>query len=176
VLWEKAPLASAILLANGESLSLYELMGMDLSAELIVLSACDSGRGQTTGGDDVLGLVRGLLAAGAQAAIVSLWPVDDFSTCLLMGKVYEEFRATGNPAGALQKAQNYLRNCTTAEIESERKRLSHLFSQTERPSDSVEQMALAGGQSRHLFNPDAKPISRNYQHPQFWAPFIVIST
>lgn len=175
VLWDQAPLASAILLANGESLSLYELMGMDLGAELIVLSACDSGRGETTGGDDVLGLVRGLLAAGAHAAVVSLWPVDDFSTCLLMGKFYEEFRATGDSAAALRKAQNYLRNCTAAEIESARKRLGYLFGQTHHPGDPAQPFAFAGGHSRHLFNPDALPVSRNFQHPRFWAPFIVIS-
>ncbi|NIN95911.1 MAG: CHAT domain-containing protein, partial [Anaerolineae bacterium] len=60
---EEAPLLSSILLANGEALTVYELMGLQLNADLIVLSACETARGQTTGGDDVLGLTRGLLAA-----------------------------------------------------------------------------------------------------------------
>jgi CHAT domain-containing protein len=174
VLWEQAPLASAILLANGESFSLYELMGMDLGSELIVLSACDSGRGETTGGDDVLGLVRGLLAAGARAAVVSLWPVDDFSTCLLMGKFYDEYRATGNAAAALKKAQNYLRTCDSQEIDSERKRLGDLFGQPQESGAKAPQSDPLVEQSRHLFNPQALPVARDYQHPRFWAPFIVV--
>src|SRR5215470_8738874 len=65
---QDAPLASSILLAKGEELTVYELMGLRLDADLVVLSACEMGRGETTGGDDVVGLLRGLLAAGARAA------------------------------------------------------------------------------------------------------------
>src|SRR5262249_52467544 len=102
---EESPLSSAIALANGEELTVYELMGLRLNAELVVLSACNTGQGETTGGDDVLGLTRGLLGAGARAAVVSLWPVDDVSTSLLMGEFYRRLRAGDAPAVALRAAQ-----------------------------------------------------------------------
>jgi len=51
----EAPLASAIRLANGEELTVYELMGLRLDVDLVVLSACETGRGEVTAGDDVLG-------------------------------------------------------------------------------------------------------------------------
>jgi CHAT domain-containing protein len=77
-------LQSAILLAEGGALTVSDLVGMRLDKPLVVLSACETGVGQTTAGDELLGLTRGLLAAGARAAVVSLWSVDDHSTSLLM--------------------------------------------------------------------------------------------
>ena len=56
---ESAPLLSSILLANGEALSLYELMGIQLNADLVVLSACRTALGETTGGDDCAGIDSG---------------------------------------------------------------------------------------------------------------------
>ena len=118
-LFEEAPFLSSILLAEGEALTVYELMGLRLEADLVVLSACSSGRGATTGGDDVLGLTRGLLGAGARVAVVSLWPVDDLSTCLLMCAFYRRLGAGADPALALQAAQQYLRTLSAAEIQAE---------------------------------------------------------
>jgi CHAT domain-containing protein len=105
----EAPLLSSVLLADGESLTVYELLGVGLVADLVVLSACESGLGHVTGGDDVLGLSRGLLTAGARAAVVSLWPVNDLSTALLMREFYRHLLGGGSPATALRQAQIYLR-------------------------------------------------------------------
>ena len=80
----EAPLFSAILLAHGEQLSTIDLIATDAKCDLIVASACGTGRGVPTTADDVLGLSRGLLACGARAAVVSLWPVDDRRTSELM--------------------------------------------------------------------------------------------
>jgi CHAT domain-containing protein len=116
---EEAPLLSAIMLANGESLSVYELMGLQLNADLVVLSACNTARGETTRGDDVLGLTRGLLAAGARAAVVSLWSVNDISTSLLMGEFYRELGRGSPPDIALQTAQQYLRRSDSKDIQAD---------------------------------------------------------
>ena len=73
----ETPLNSTVALAQHDELTVHELMSLRLDARLVVLSACGTGQGESTGGDDLLGLTRGLLAAGAQAALVTLWPVDD---------------------------------------------------------------------------------------------------
>lgn len=106
---EHAPLASGLRLAHGEELSLYELMGLRVDAALAVLSACETGRGEATGGDDVVGLARGILATGARATVVSLWRVDDTATSLIMRRFYEELRAGKAAADALAAAQGWLR-------------------------------------------------------------------
>ncbi|MBH8562816.1 CHAT domain-containing protein [Nostoc sp. CENA67] len=58
-----------------------EIFDMKLNAELVVLSACETGQGKITG-DGVIGLSRSLIAAGVPSVVVSLWSVDDKSTML----------------------------------------------------------------------------------------------
>jgi tetratricopeptide (TPR) repeat protein len=113
---ERAPLASGLELAFGEELSLHEWMGLRVDAALVVLSACETGRGEATGGDDVLGLARGILAAGARATVVSLWAVDDTATALVMSRFYQELRAGRGAGAALQAAQAWLRTADAREI------------------------------------------------------------
>jgi CHAT domain-containing protein/tetratricopeptide (TPR) repeat protein len=163
----EAPLSSSILLANEYELTVYELMGLRLNADLVVLSACETGRGETTGGDDVLGLTRGLLAAGARAAIVSLWPVDDLSTSLFMGKFYRGLQA-GQPAAiSLQAAQNYLRSL---DRDKQNKELAKMQSELDVPS----RPDLCADVARHLRPVDRAPASVDYGHPYYWAPFILV--
>jgi CHAT domain-containing protein len=160
---EDAPLNSSILLANGEELTVYELMGLDLRANLVVLSACNTGQGETTGGDDVLGLTRGLLASGARAAVVSLWPVDDVSTSLLMGEFYRRLHTGHTPRLALKLAQKYLRDLSPAQIDEESGVLETRLG---------NQCNLT---SRHLGNHRfASSRLRDFSHPYFWAPFILV--
>lgn len=102
---EEAPLFSAFLLANGEQLTVVDLIGINSRADLIVASACSTGAGSRTSGDDVLGISRGLLACGARAAVVSLWPVDDEHTAELMIAFYRGLFSGLDPARALKEAQ-----------------------------------------------------------------------
>lgn len=74
-----------------------------------MLSACDTGRGEVTVGGDVVGLVRGLLAAGARNAVVSLWPVDDEATCVLMDTFAQQLKAGHTIAEALAAGQRAVR-------------------------------------------------------------------
>ena len=62
---------------------------MDLPCELVTLSGCGTGLNMVVGGDELLGLVRGLLYAGAQGVLVTLWDVNDQSTAEFMGLFYE---------------------------------------------------------------------------------------
>jgi len=63
---EDAPYLSSLALSGGDELTVAELLGLGLDADVAILSACDSGRGEVTLGGDVVGLARGLLAAGAR--------------------------------------------------------------------------------------------------------------
>lgn len=80
-----------------------EILDLNLSAELVVLSACDTGRGRLSG-DGVIGLSRAVVAAGAASVIVSLWPVPDVRTAELMTTLYQQLQQDPNRARALRQA------------------------------------------------------------------------
>jgi CHAT domain-containing protein len=113
-LQEDAPLASGVALVGGEAITVDELMGLELKAEVVVFSACDTGRGRLQG-SELIGLARGLLYAGARAAVVSLWPVDDVATAMLMEFFHTELAAEVSPARALWQAQLRLQQTTAGE-------------------------------------------------------------
>ena len=98
----------AIALAPGEDdnglLTAREILDLNLSAELVVLSACDTGRGQVTG-DGIIGLSRSFILAGVPAMIVSLWSVPDAPTAFLMETFYRNLEVYGtDKAQALRQA------------------------------------------------------------------------
>ena len=80
-----------------------EILQMELNAEFIVLSACDTGRGRLTG-DGVMGLSRSLIAAGVPSVIVSLWSVPDAQTANLMREFYQNLERGFDKAQALRQA------------------------------------------------------------------------
>ena len=88
---------------NEGLLKTTEIIDMTLNADLVVLSACDTGRGQITG-DGVIGLSRSLITAGASSVIVSLWKIPDDSTSELMTEFYRQWENTGDKAKALRNA------------------------------------------------------------------------
>jgi CHAT domain-containing protein len=90
--------------AGDDLLTAREIAKLKLSADLVVLSACDTGGGHITG-DGVVGLARSFLAAGAKGVVVSLWKVDDQATAFLMDTFYEHLaRGGGGRADALRQA------------------------------------------------------------------------
>lgn len=103
-----APLRSALLLAKeGDSdglLTVGKLYSTRIAADLVTLSACETGLGKVASGDDVVGLTRGFLYAGASTVVASLWKVDDRATAALMTRFYDELR-TSDRRQALRSAQ-----------------------------------------------------------------------
>ena len=173
VLSAEAPLLSSILLANGEALSVYELMGMRFDADLVVLSACRTAEGETTAGDEVLGLTRGLLAAGARAAVVSLWPVDDLATSLLMGHFYQELHTGAGPAAALRVAQTYLRTLSADAILAIYSAIEAAFARDE-VEETVRNLVASEVVARNASPIEASERCNDYSHPHYWAPFVVV--
>jgi CHAT domain-containing protein len=84
-------------------LSSSEIIDLKLNAELVVLSACNTGRGKVTG-DGVIGLSRALVSAGVSSVLVSLWSVPDAPTGELMIEFYRQLQQNPNKAQALRQA------------------------------------------------------------------------
>ena len=103
------PMFSSIRL-GGSYLSLYDLYHLDLPVELVVLSGCATGMNVIKPGDEQIGLVRGLLQAGAQSLLLSLWDVHDSSTKDFMVKFYGHLQRGATKAVALQQAMLELRD------------------------------------------------------------------
>jgi len=87
-------------------LRLHEIYNLRLPAELVVLSACQSGLGKQIKGEGLVGLTRGFMYAGAPRVVASLWQVNDLATAELMKRFYSGMLKDGlRPAAALRAAQ-----------------------------------------------------------------------
>src|SRR5262249_27158442 len=140
-----------------------EVFEMKLNAELVVLSACNSGRGEVRTGEGVVGLTWAFFVAGVPAQVVSQWSVDDAATAVLMERFYIYLKAGRSKGEALHLAA-----------------LSLL--QGERPKAT---RALAGGvrvarkgerpipNTQHPI-PDSSTENRKWSHPYYWAPFVLM--
>ena len=103
------PMASCLTLApgDGEDGILYaeEVFGLDLEkTDMVVLSACESGVGALTNGDEFVSLYRGFIFAGSPSVVASLWRVDSDATTRLMTRFYKHLK-TDDKATALARAQ-----------------------------------------------------------------------
>jgi CHAT domain-containing protein/tetratricopeptide (TPR) repeat protein len=87
-------------------LRLHDIFNLNLPAELVVLSACQTGLGEELRGEGLVGLTRGFMYAGAKRVAVSLWSVDDRGTSVLMSEFYRQMlEGDLSPAAALRQAQ-----------------------------------------------------------------------
>lgn len=87
-------------------LRLHDVYNLELNADLVVLSACQTALGQEIRGEGLIGLTRGFMYAGAARVLASLWSVDDRATSLLMERFYRHMISGGmSPAAALRQAQ-----------------------------------------------------------------------
>jgi CHAT domain-containing protein len=98
-------------------LTVGTVLGWQLDADLVALSACETGLGREAGGEGLLGFVQALVQAGARSVLVSLWAVDDTATALLMTRFYENLlgkrpglEAPLGKVEALREAKGWLRN------------------------------------------------------------------
>lgn len=82
----------------------HEIYNLKLPAELVVLSACQTGLGKEIRGEGLVGLTRGFMYAGAARVVVSLWSVDDEATSMLMANLYSHMLRDGMPATAALRA------------------------------------------------------------------------
>ncbi len=157
---ENDPLSSAVLLAKGGKedgrLEVREIFGMDLKANLVVLSGCETGLGKLSTGDELVGLTRAFIYAGTPSVVASLWNVDDSSTAHLMSSFYRNLK-TMTKVEALRQAQ-------LAMIRGDGR------------SDLLARRGI-GGIGRLGETPSSEPHAPgavSTSHPYFWAPFILV--
>jgi CHAT domain-containing protein/Tfp pilus assembly protein PilF len=112
---EKNPDNSSLVLSEGENssedgfLRSSEIFKLNINADLVVLSACQTGLGKLIRGEGIVGLTRAFMYAGTPSVIVSLWRVNDASTATLMGEFYRGLiKNKLNKTDALRKAKLYL--------------------------------------------------------------------
>jgi CHAT domain-containing protein len=164
-LHEGKPFSAELALAGSDRLTVADLVGTDTDLELVVLSACDSGRGRATAAGDLIGLTRALMSAGAQRLVVSLWPVDDQLACLTMVAFHRWLIHEHSPAKALAAAQREIRGLSTDEAASS-------FAELQ----VVTRTSGAGGRraSRDLAALGAVLATPTPSHPSSWAPFVLV--
>lgn len=102
------PMFSGIRLGDSV-LSLYDLYQLKLPAELITLSGCATGLNVVAAGDELVGLIRGLMYAGARSALLTLWDVQDRSTLEFMTSFYRHLSNSADKSLAMQRATLELR-------------------------------------------------------------------
>jgi CHAT domain-containing protein len=147
------------------------MRGWKLDADLVTLSACETGLGQYAGGEGYLGFSQALFLAGARSLILSLWKVDDASTTLLMTRFYENLAGrrpgltTPMPkAQALAEAKAWLAGLRADEA-------AHVGGGLIRGLDTD----TARGEIRAKPAKQAAPVATYpYRHPYYWAGFILI--
>jgi CHAT domain-containing protein len=143
-----------------------------LDADLVILSACETGKGRFSGGEGNLGFTQALFLAGARSVVLSLWKVDDRATALLMTRFHENLlgKRTGldrpMPRGeALREAKAWLRALNVEEV-------GVAFLALER--GQVRPLAPAGEPPKPAL-PSPRPAGqRPFEHPYYWAGFILV--
>ena len=151
-----SPMLSAVLLSDGE-LALHQILGLRLAADLVVLSSCDTGRGRTAQGDDLQGLTRGLVAAGADVVVAGLWEVSDWAALALMARFYEALGSGADAVDALTRARQELRTLDVAALEAE---------VADRVGRAAQGLAHRTRGRRSRLVGDGR-----LDHPWWWAPF-----
>lgn len=165
------PMESAVYLANGEPLTLGELIDLQLPrARLVVLTACETAISDTRFlPDEALGLANGFLHAGAQGVVSTLWPVNDVSTMLLMEQFYLGLvKQRLSPARALHAARLWLK---TLRADDTRDRLAAILKTLDPDHRSAGKVSEQFRRFAEM-KPDARPFS----HPFHWAGFIFSGT
>ena len=132
------------------NLTAEEIFNLRMEADLVTLSACETGINDRKPGDELIGLTRALIYAGTPSVVVSLWAVDDLSTSLLMQHFYQQLQSSdgGQPISkceALQSAQLYVKNLTAQQVVNYcNQRLTKLH----RPEDEELRLGLLLGRAR----------------------------
>jgi CHAT domain-containing protein len=143
-----------------------------LDADLVVLSACQTGLGKEAGGEGLLGFTQALLQKGARSVVLSRWKVDDSATALFMVRFYENLlgKRTGLKAGmgraeALREARAWLRMLSRQQAGD----LVARYAGGMLRGSIDEALPAVKGKARNL-----PAGERPFSHPSYWAAFVLV--
>lgn len=157
------PLASRLHLGEGDALSARAIISdLDLRADLVMLSACTTGLSHVVPGDELFGLQRAFLYAGAPAVVCTLWDAEDLVALLVMERFYQALRRGERPATALHGALVAIRSMTGRDLAATTERWvaeypEHAHTLAEVREHALEQSDVA-----------------LYREPLHWATFILV--
>lgn len=157
------PTGSHFELGPAELLTVADLLdGPDLRhLQLVIASACQAGVPAANAPDELLGIGYGLVHAGAQAAITTLWEVNDTPAALLIARLYKELRDGLEPAAALHRAQRWL-----AAIDN--RQLSALCARRQHGGETWLPIPLAESLAPDVASADS---DQPFRHPADWGAF-----
>jgi CHAT domain-containing protein len=157
------PLGSYLKLGQADELSAREIMReLELHTDLVTLSACMSGVTHVVPGDELLGLQRALLYAGAPAVVCTLWEAADLVALLVMDRFYADLRRGCPPAEALRDAQVIVRGMTGRNLLATLDRWR------------AEDPGFVAGLGELPEVPDDALDAPIYADPAYWATFMLI--
>ncbi|MCA9951392.1 MAG: CHAT domain-containing protein [Anaerolineales bacterium] len=152
------PLESYLVIAPDEQLTAREIIkSWQIQAELVVLSACQTGVSHILRGDEAMGLTRAFLYAGAGAVLVTQWPVADLPAFLLIMRFYELLESGLELSAALHQAQSWLQTVP-------------LYAVIETINKLKRDYRLEEDMIPRIFVQETFPFA----HPQYWAAFVLI--
>ncbi len=160
-------LNSAIILPSQEKLTARELFQLKISADLVSLSACESGKSEIKSGDEMIGLVRSIIFAGAKSVMASLYRVNDLVAYLTMRKFYYGIcEERLNKSQSLRVTQRYLKEVRARDI------IKILAGLTE--DAGVLQKDVRIGLERLLeYFGTLEPKAKCFEHIYYWSPFMI---
>jgi CHAT domain-containing protein len=171
---EVAPPGLGRYVFDGELTAAEVLENWQLDAELVTLSACQTGLGKYESGEGFMGFAQAALLAGSRAVCLSLWRVDDAATVLLMERFYqnllgkrEGLKGPLPKAEALAEAQAWLRALPRAEAE---RRAARLSGGVVRGKGRPPRPLLPPAPAAAAAAADRPP----YAHPFYWAAFVLV--
>lgn len=150
--------------------------GWELDADLVVLSACETGLGKDAQGDGLLGFTQALIHKGARSVLLSRWKVDDVATALLMTRFYEnllgkrdDLKKPLSRAASLTEAARWLRELPRKDVE---KLAAHLFGGSLRDTRRSLDAPLP---SKSKDRPAELPRGEKpFAHPYYWSAFVLV--
>lgn len=165
------PMSSRLKLVDGDLRASEIIRELRLDADLVMLSACETGRNKILAGDELLGLTRALFYAGTPSVLTTLWPVHEVPTLLVVNKILQQIDASDqgqsswDPAKFLAHAQSWLRSLSFSDAQEALLALGL----NKAHSDSLDAVWK-------MTHPNQPPLSNDhpFEHPFFWAPYILV--